>query len=111
MAQKLGICVATKGRMEDVLGLTKAATAAGKEVEVFMTGEGVQLTTHPKFKELVEVAKVGSANPNGHVTVCEVSFIANGFKDKNLPGMRDKDFVTQGRNAEMVEQCDRYVVI
>ncbi len=111
MAQKLGICVATKGRMADVIGLTKAATKAGKEVEVFMTGEGVQLTKDPLFAQLVEVAKAGSSNPHGHVTVCEVSFIANGFKDKNLPGMRDKDFVTQGRNADMVEQCDRYVVI
>ncbi len=99
--QTLGICVATRRNMAHVVGLAKAAKAAGKEVKVFFTGEGVHLTHDPRFSELVGVAKV---------TLCEVSYEANGYKDKTLPGLTFKDFATQGKNAEMVEECERYVV-
>jgi peroxiredoxin family protein len=111
MTPSLGICVATRSRMEHVVGLARAARAAGKEVKVFFTGEGVHLTQDPRFAELLDVAKTGSSVAHGQVSVCEVSYVANGFKGKVIPGMRDKDFVTQGRNAEMVEECERYVVL
>src|SRR5512134_449558 len=101
--QTLGICVATKASLAHVLGLVKAARKAGKEVKVFFTGEGVLLTQQPGFAELLETAKKGSAKEHGQVAVCEVSFLANGLKGKPVPGLRDKDFVTQGRNAEMVD--------
>ncbi|HEU4383639.1 MAG TPA: hypothetical protein VFR85_09060 [Anaeromyxobacteraceae bacterium] len=96
--------MATRNSMQHVVGLAKAAKAAGKGVKVFFTGEGVHATQDPRFGELLELGV-------GNVTVCEVSYIANGFKGKPLPGLRDKDFVTQGRNAEMVEECGRYVVL
>jgi len=111
MAETLGICVATKSRMAHVLGLARAARKAGKEVEVFFTGEGVHLTQDPLFAQLLEVAKAGSSKTRGQVTVCEVSYIANGFKGRLVPGLGDKDFVTQGKNAEMVEECARYLVL
>ncbi len=111
MTETLGICVATDKSLAHVIGLARAARAAGKGVKVFFTGEGVHLTQDPRFSELLQVAKVGSGLPHGQVTVCEVSYIANGFKGKVVPGLRDKDFVTQGRNAEMVEECERYVVL
>ncbi len=111
MTETLGICVVTKSEMAHVFGLTKAARAAGKEVKIFFTGEGVHLTQDPRFSELLEAARAGSSVTHGHVAVCEVSYIANGFKGKPVPGLRDKDFVTQGRNAEMVEDCQRYVVL
>jgi predicted peroxiredoxin len=102
MTQTLGICVASRGQMAHVVGLARAAKAAGKEVKIFFTGEGVHLTHDPRFAEL---------HGYGKVAVCEVSYIANGFKGQPLPGMRDKDFVTQARNAEMVEECERYVIL
>lgn len=111
MSETLGICVANKGRMEHVLGLARAARKAGKEVKVFFTGEGVLLTKDPRFPELLDVAKTGSSLAHGQVAVCEVSFMANGLTGKEQSGLRDKDFVTQGRNAEMVEECARYVVL
>jgi hypothetical protein len=111
MTDTLGICVATNNRMAHVLGLVKAARTAGKEVKVFLTGEGVQLTQDPRFPELVQVARAGSAQSRGQVTVCEVSYLANGLKGKPAANLGDKDFVTQGRNAEMVEECQRYVVL
>lgn len=102
MAEKLGICVATRGNMPHILGLSKAARATGKQVEIFLTGDGVHLTQNPRFSELLEA---------GRVAVCEVSYIANGYKGKEVPGLADKDFATQARNAEMVEECDRYLIL
>lgn len=107
----LGICVSSSGPMEHVMGLARAARAAGKEVKIFFTGEGVHLTQDPRFADLLDVAKTGSSRPHGQVAVCEVSYIANGLRGKPVPGLRDKDFVTQARNAEMVEECERYVVL
>ncbi len=107
----LGICVATKDRMGHVLGLARAARKAGKEVRVFFTGEGVHNTHDPLFGELLDVAKKDSTRTRGQVVVCEVSYDANGFKGRPVPGLGDKDFLTQAVNAEMVEECERYVVI
>jgi sulfur relay (sulfurtransferase) complex TusBCD TusD component (DsrE family) len=107
----LGICVSTRAAMDHVVGLARAARKAGKEVRIFFTGEGVQLTQDPRFGELLEIAKTGSSRQHGQVGVCEVSYMANGLHGKAVPGLRDKDFVTQGRNAEMVEECERYVVL
>jgi peroxiredoxin family protein len=98
----LGICVATRNQIDHVIGLARAAKAAGKTVEIFFTGEGVHLTHDPRFGELVGAGKLA---------VCEVSYIANGFKGQEVKGLGFKDFVTQGRNAEMVEHCERYVVL
>ncbi len=112
MSETLGICVATKGRMEHVMGLARAARKAGKEVRVFFTGEGVFLTKDPRFMELLDIARSGSTQTHGQVTVCEVSYMACGLTaGKATSGLRDKDFVTQGRNAEMVQECERYVVL
>jgi peroxiredoxin family protein len=102
MPEALGICVAGDANLHHVIGLTRAARAAGKSVQVFFTGDGVRLTQDPRFSELVGVARV---------SVCEVSYIANGFQGQSVAGLVDKDFVTQGRNAEMVEECDRYVIL
>ncbi len=112
MSETLGICVATRNRMDHVLGLARAARRAGKEVRVFFTGEGVHLTRDPRFPELLEVARSGSGRASGQVTVCEVSYMAGGLTEgKATSGLRDKEFVTQGWNAEMVNECERYVVL
>ena len=102
MPEKLGICVATDVNLPHVIGLSKAAKASGRDVDVFFTGEAVRLTQDPRFSELLG---------GGRVTVCEVSYIANGFQGKPVAGLVDKDFVTQARNAEMLEECDRYVIL
>ncbi len=101
MTAKLGICVNSSDHLDHVIRLAKAANAAGKEVEVFFTGEGVLLSQDPGFSELIGEGRIG---------ICEVSYFAHGLKGKEVPGLVDKDFVTQGRHAEMVEDCDRYVI-
>ncbi len=100
--EKIGIAVTTQNAISHVLGLARAALAEGKQTDIFLTGEGVHLTQDSHFSELLEIARVG---------VCEVSYIANGYKGKEVLGLNDKDFVTQARNVEMVEDCDRYLVL
>jgi len=102
MPERLGICVAGEAHFRHVLGLTRAARAAGRSVEIFFTGEGVRLTQDPRFSQLIGAARV---------SVCEVSYIGHGFQGQPIDGLVDKDFVTQGRNAEMVDECDRYVFL
>ena len=70
MTDKLGICVATQNCFHHVLGLAGAAKTSVKQVEIFLTGEGVELTQHSQFSELLETADVA---------VCEVSDIAWGY--------------------------------
>jgi predicted peroxiredoxin len=102
MAEKLGICVTTTEHLPHVIGLAKAARADGKDVEMFFTGDAVRLTKEARFGELIGTGKV---------TVCEVSYIGNGFQGEEVPGLVYKDFVTQAKNAEMVDECDRYIVL
>ena len=102
MAETLGICVATINAFDHLMGITLAANRADKKVEIFLTGEAVHITQNDRFMDLVQLAKVG---------VCEVSYLAYGYKDKEFAGLTDKDFVTQAANAEMVEECDRYLIL
>jgi len=101
-SRSLGICVTTRGQAHHVLGLAAAAARAGVATEVFLTGEGVHLARDPRFSELAQTARV---------SVCEASFIAAGLDGASVKELNDKDFVTQWRNAEMVDRCDRYLVL
>jgi len=100
--RSLGICVTTPASARHVLGLTSAAVRAGISTEIFLTGEGARLVRNHRFRELVASARV---------SVCDVSLRAAGIEARDVGGLSDKDFVTQWRNAEMVERCDRYLVL
>ncbi len=102
MSQRFGICVASRNNMTHVLGLAQAASRADIQVDIFLSGEGIHLTQDSRFPDLLSTGRVG---------VCEVSYLAAGFKKEALTGLVDKDFVTQLRNAEMVEKCDRYLIL
>ena len=101
MAEKLGIFVSSDQNLEHLIGISRAAKKAGKEVKVFLTNRGVLLSKHERFPELEGKA---------HVAVCNVGFEA--FKqEKPIPLVADKDFATQMRHAEIIEWCDRYIVL
>ena len=100
--RSLGICVTTRESTRHVLGLAEAAARAGISTEVFLTGEGVHLVRDSRFQELIAAARV---------SVCDASYRAAGLDGKDAAGLTDKDFVTQWCNAEMVERCDRYLMI
>jgi hypothetical protein len=99
----LGICVTTPAHAPHLLGLAAAAGRAGFRIDVFVTGDGVELLRCRGLERLPE---------QGHrVGVCEVSARQRGLPPGTVPWLRDKDFVTQARNAELVERCDRYLVL
>lgn len=103
MADTLGILVTTDKHLDSVVGLVNAAHEKGKEVEAFFTGAAVHLTLLPEFSELAGKARLW---------ICDVSFRANGLhgREGDVPGVDFKSFATQGRNAEMLADSDRYVV-
>jgi len=98
----LGICATTQGCLTHLRGIVGAAIHAGKQVEIFVTGEAVHLSQEPGFVELLAMAKV---------TICEVSYVTAGFQGVEIPGLYDRDFVTQAKNAELVERSDRYLLL
>ena len=100
--RSLGICVTTRESARHVLGLAGAAARVGISTEIFLTGEGVHLVRDRGFQELIVAARV---------SVCDASFRAAGLDGEDVTGLTDKDFVTQWRNAEMVERCDRYLIL
>ena len=100
MSKSLAILVSTDKYLGHVIGLTDAAHSKGHPVQIFFTGSGVKLTQEPDFQKLVGKARL---------SVCDVSFRANGLSG-DVPGVGFKDFATQARNAEMMNECDRYVV-
>jgi predicted peroxiredoxin len=97
----LGILVATRDSLGHLLGLVAAAEKRGVQVVVFFTGEGVLVTQDPHFPELAGRAKM---------TLCEVSFRAQGLQGE-VPGLGFKDFATQAKHAEMLEDCPRYLML
>ena len=102
MTGTLGICATNSSALSCLIGITKAAVRAGKRVKIFITGDAARFTQDPDFVELVSISDMG---------ICEVSYFAAGYKDFGIPGMTDKDFVTQAENAELVDSCDRYLLI
>jgi hypothetical protein len=100
MAESLGILVSSDKHLDYVVKLTSAAHKKGKTVRIFFTGKGVLLTQSPEFNKLVGKAKV---------TLCDVSYRALGLEGDVL-GLGFKDFATQAKNAEMIKECERYVV-
>jgi peroxiredoxin family protein len=100
MADRLGILVSSDKHLDYVIHLTEAAHAKGKEIEIFFTGQGVLMTQSEDFKKLVGKAKM---------SLCDVSFRALGLKG-DVPGLGFKDFATQAKNAEIIKNCDRYLV-
>ena len=102
MPRTLGLCVTSDKHLDNVIGLASAAANKDVDLRIFFTGRSVLLTQEERFKNLVGLGKL---------YVCDVSFRANGLEGREVPGVGFKEFVTQARNAEMIEECDRYLVM
>ncbi len=100
MARSLGVLVSSDKHLDKVIKLCQAAKKKGDlEVTVFFTHRGTLLTQEERFKELNGLAKM---------SLCNVGFESHGLKPP-VPGIGEKDYATQARNGEMIEECDRYV--
>ena len=100
MAKSLGILASSDKHLDKIIKLCKAAKVKGVTVTIFFTHLGVLLTQDPRFQELVGLAKM---------SLCNVGFEGHGLKPP-VPGIGEKNYATQARNGEMIEECDRYVV-
>jgi len=101
MSRNLGIFVISDKHLDKVIDLCKAAREKGDlEVTIFLSHRGTLLTQDPRFGELEGLATM---------SLCNVGFESHGLKPP-VPGIAEKDYATQARNGELIEDCDRYVV-
>ncbi len=100
MAKKLGVFVSSDKHLDKIINLCQAAKKKDVEVTIFFSHLATLLTQSPKFGELGGLAKM---------SLCNVGFESHGLKPP-VKGIGEKDYGTQARNGELIEECDRYVV-
>ena len=101
MAKHLGVLVSSDRHLDKLLELLQAARKKDVEVTIFFTHMGTLLTQDPRFAELKGLGKM---------SLCNVGFESHGLKPP-VPGIGEKDYATQARHGELIEDCDRYVVL
>ena len=108
MAETLGIFVNTDRHWEHLLGIARAAVLKGKELIIFFSHKGVLLTRHPEFAKLADTVR-----GHGRMSLCFVSWneFNPGDDHNSVPGIAEKDFATQARHGELIEEMDRYLVM
>jgi len=99
MAKSLGIFVSSDKHLDKIITLCRAAKTKDIEVTVFFSHLGTLLTQDPRFGELEGLAKM---------SLCNVGFESHNLKPP-VVGISEKDYATQARHGEMIEDCDRYV--
>ncbi len=100
MARNLGVFVNSDKHLDKIIELCKAAGKKGVDVTIFFSHLGTLLTQYPRFGELEGLAKM---------SVCNVGFEHHGLEPP-VVGIGEKDYATQARHGEIIEECDRYVV-
>ena len=101
MARNIGLFVNSDKHLDKVIDLCQAARRKGDvEVTIFFSHLGTLLTQDPRFGELEKLA---------NMSLCNVGFESHGLKPP-VPGIADKDYATQARNGELIDDCDRYLV-
>jgi predicted peroxiredoxin len=100
VAKSLGVFVSSNQHFDKIIKLCKAAKKKNVDVTIFFTHLGTLLTQEKRFDELIGLAGM---------TLCKVAFERQGLRPP-VPGIGEEDFATQARHAEVIEECDRYVV-
>ena len=99
MAEMLGIMITKYENLDHITGTVRAASAAGKQVMIFMTDEGVRFTRDPKFLELLDVDGVD-------ISTCEHSCEQLGIHEK----IERISYGSQYNNAGMLHDSSRILV-
>ena len=99
MAEMLGIMVTKYEHRDHIIGVAKAARAAGHPVQIFLTDEGVRFTKDGKFQELLKVQGI-------EVSVCDHSCERSGLHDKT----EGISYGSQYNNAAMLHDSARVLV-
>ena len=101
MGGSLGLFVSSDRHLDKIINLCRAAKKKGFSVSLFLTHRGTLVTRAPEFKDLAGTAEI---------SVCKVSLESYGIKDGSVPGITERNYTTQAGHAEIIEDCDRYVV-
>ncbi|MGA2402907.1 MAG: hypothetical protein ABSG91_14580 [Syntrophobacteraceae bacterium] len=101
MNRSLGIFVSDNSHFHKLVKLCEAAAEKKIDVIIFLTHRGVLNTQDPEF---VKVAA------NARVSICNRCFDGCGLK-RPVPGLAEKDYGTQTRHGELIDECTRYVVL
>ncbi|MCD6561568.1 MAG: hypothetical protein J7L16_07420 [Deltaproteobacteria bacterium] len=101
MAGTLGIFVSSDKHLDKIIKLCNAAEKKQIDVTIFFTHKGVLLTQDSLFASLNGLAKMA---------LCKVSFESNCLKSP-VTGITEKDYATQAVHGEIIEECDRYIVL
>lgn len=103
MADVLGILVSSDENLDHLINTTRSARAAGKEVIIFFTHRGVLLTQDPRFSELDGLASM---------SLCRENLAFHGLEDlPSFPGIDRGGLANQSRHADLIFDCDRYLVL
>ncbi len=99
---KIGILVNTDHRLDEVVGIARAAAEKGHSVDIFAMDEGVKLLSEPVFSGLCTVEGI-------HMSYCDYSTDQLHCKPQGLPG----EIVcgSQYDNALMGHTADRIIVL
>ena len=100
MARHLGVFVSSDQHLDKLIRLCEAAKKKDVEVTIFFSHLGTLLTQDPRFGELEGLAKM---------SLCNVGFESHGLKPP-VTGIGEKDYASQARNGDLIDECDRYVV-
>jgi predicted peroxiredoxin len=100
VAKSLGVFVSSDQHLDKIIKLCKAAKDKDIDVIIFFSHLGTLLTQEKRFDELKGLART---------TLCKVAFERQGLRPP-VAGIGEKDFATQARHAEVIDECDRYVV-
>lgn len=88
---------------EHLLGIVKASAAKGVNVVIFFSDRGVLLTGHSKFGELENLAEM---------SICKVSMINHGLDPESvIKGIPQNRILNQSRHGDLIDKCDRYLVL
>jgi peroxiredoxin family protein len=102
MATSLGILIASDRHFPHVLGLARAASKRGVAVRIFLTHKGVRLVKEPDLPELASLARID---------LCRHSLEAEGLDPEAAAAVLGAEAIsTQARHADLIYECDRYLV-
>lgn len=97
---KLGIIITTDQRVDDVIGITQAASAKGHDVSIFAMDEGTRLLGNPEFTQLC-------TSDNVVMSLCQHSASEQGVNTEGV----SKEIVlgSQFNNAMMNNEADKVI--
>jgi hypothetical protein len=100
MTRTLAVLVSSDRHLDKLLELCRAAKKKEVKVTLFFTHRGLLLTQDPRFREFEGVADL---------SLCSVGLADHGLAPPLL-SRGEMGYGTQATHAEMIEDCDRYLV-